>query len=146
MQGQAWTFTTKLKANSHIPCCVAKGLDCVYTMNKKNTGCYLTPQTKFCNTENTNKLTLASCTHNMQYSDGCHLGVMSVEINTQTLSDITIHFIATQLHCFGPLRNNCQAVRHSKKKKGTQTKSTTSFVLMRSQKLQLLNVLLYCIS
>jgi hypothetical protein len=117
----------------------------LYTMNKKNTGCYLTHQAKFCNTETTNKLMLASCTHNMQYSDGCHLGVMSVEINTQTLSDITIHFTSTQLHCFGPLHNNCQAVKHLKKK-GTQTKSTNSFVFRRSQKLQLLNMLLYCIS
>jgi hypothetical protein len=88
----------------------------LYTMNKKNTGCILTHQTKFCNTENTNKLMLASCIHNMHYSDGCHLDMMSVEINTQTLSDIIIHFIAPQLHCFGPLRNNCQAVKYLKKR------------------------------
>jgi hypothetical protein len=50
----------------------------LYTMNKKNTGCYLTHETNFCNTENINKLMLASCTHNMQYSDGCHPAVMPV--------------------------------------------------------------------
>jgi hypothetical protein len=50
----------------------------------------------------------------MQYFYGCHPVEMSVSINTQTLPDITIHFIATQLHSFGPLRNNCQAVKHIK--------------------------------
>jgi hypothetical protein len=86
----------------------------LYTLNKKSTGCYLIHQTKICNTENTIKHKLASCTHNMQYFDGCHPVVMPVQINTQTLSDTTIHFVATQLHCFAPLHNNCQAAKHLK--------------------------------
>jgi hypothetical protein len=60
---------------------------------------------KICNTKNTNKSMLASCTHNMQYCDGCHPVVMSEQTNTQTLSDTTIPLIATQLHCFGLLHN-----------------------------------------
>jgi hypothetical protein len=94
----------------------------LYTLHKKSTGCYLIHQTNICNTENTIKHMLASCTHKMQYFDGCHRVVMSVYINTQTLSDTTIHFIATQIHCFGPLHNNCQAAKHLKK--CTQRKST----------------------
>src|SRR5215470_15553317 len=87
----------------------------LYTLNKKSTGCYLIHQTKICNTENTIKHMLASCTHNMQYFDGCHPVVMSVYINTQTLFDTTIHLIAKQLTCFCPLHNNCQAAKHLKK-------------------------------
>jgi hypothetical protein len=65
-----------------------------------------TPE-KICNTKNTNICMLASCSHNMQYRDGCHPVVMSEQTNTQTLSDTTIHLIATQLHYFGLLHNYC---------------------------------------
>jgi heterodisulfide reductase subunit C len=44
----------------------------LHTLNNKSIGRYIIHQTKICNTENTNKLTLASCTHNMQYFHGCH--------------------------------------------------------------------------
>jgi hypothetical protein len=49
----------------------------LYTLNN-STGCYIIHQTQTCNTENTNKHMLASCTHNMQYFDGCHPVMTSV--------------------------------------------------------------------